>query len=106
MLKIASRTRSLVGRVASPLGASSFLPRADPAPTRMRFEVRAALRTATVWRVALVDPHIVCVDCGGRCHLLTSWPSDDPPIPGDVVAYRCEDCNDRWDVVVADPEEE
>lgn len=45
---------------------------------------------------------ITCVDCGGTCHLLT------PPIDdgsgyigfraGDVVAYRCEDCLDRWDV--------
>jgi hypothetical protein len=42
---------------------------------------------------------IVCVDCGGRCHRLTG----DPELgwaEGDVVAYRCEDCNDRWDLVL------
>ncbi|MGH9115036.1 MAG: hypothetical protein ACRDWW_04320 [Acidimicrobiales bacterium] len=43
---------------------------------------------------------ITCVDCGGRAHLLTTWPDDDPPQPGDVMAYRCEDCCDRWDLVL------
>jgi hypothetical protein len=43
---------------------------------------------------------ITCVDCGGRCHLLTTWPPDDPPRPGDVLVYRCQDCLDRWDVVI------
>ena len=54
--------------------------------------------------IALVpEPTIVCVDCGGRCHLLTQpdtkmamW------LPGDFVAYRCEDCLDRWDLVLPD----
>ena len=45
-------------------------------------------------------PTITCVDCGGVCHLL-SFP--DPDVPsgfraGDIVAYRCEDCLDRWDI--------
>ncbi len=44
---------------------------------------------------------IDCVDCGGRCHLL-SYPPDEGFVPGDVVAYRCEDCLDRWDIVVDD----
>ena len=43
---------------------------------------------------------IVCVDCGGRAHLLQTWPEDDPPRPGDVLVYRCEDCMDRWDVLL------
>jgi DNA-directed RNA polymerase subunit RPC12/RpoP len=43
---------------------------------------------------------IVCVDCGGVSHLLTTWPDDDPPIPGDILVYRCADCWDRWDVVM------
>jgi hypothetical protein len=50
---------------------------------------------------------IVCVDCGGRCHLL-SYAPEEGWLPGDVVAYRCEDCGDRWDVVLAvddDPDE-
>jgi hypothetical protein len=46
---------------------------------------------------------IDCIDCGGRCHLLTTWPEDDPPVPGDIVVYRCEDCLDRWDIVVPPP---
>lgn len=50
-----------------------------------------------------VDELITCVDCGGRCHLLTTWPDDDPPLPGDVIAYRCEDCLDRWDLVLPEP---
>ena len=46
---------------------------------------------------------IVCVDCGGRAHLLTYAPEDGAWQPGDIVAYRCEDCRDRWDLVL--PEE-
>ena len=42
---------------------------------------------------------ITCIDCGGRAHLL-----GDPPelgwAPGDLAVYRCEDCLDRWDLVV------
>lgn len=41
---------------------------------------------------AEVPEHIVCVDCGGRCHLLGA--------SGGLAVYRCEDCNDRWDVVL------
>jgi hypothetical protein len=47
-----------------------------------------------------VDRIITCVDCGGRAHLLT-----EPPEwgwqPGDLLVYRCEDCLDRWDVVIS-----
>lgn len=46
---------------------------------------------------------IVCVDCGGTCHLISYLP-DEGVEKGDVLAYRCEDCSDRWDVVW-DPEE-
>lgn len=53
-----------------------------------------------------IDEIITCIDCGGRAHLLTTWPDDDPPIPGDIMAYRCEDCLDRWDLVVPEPEED
>jgi DNA-directed RNA polymerase subunit RPC12/RpoP len=51
------------------------------------------------------DPTIVCVDCGGRAHLLTIL-DDEPVEPGDVIAYRCEDCGDRWDIVVPDEDDE
>ncbi|MEI8239861.1 MAG: hypothetical protein WCI22_10595 [Actinomycetota bacterium] len=50
------------------------------------------------------EPTIVCVDCGGRCHLLTAPREDDEWLPGDIVAYRCEDCRDRWDLVLPDEE--
>ena len=53
--------------------------------------------------VPMVPEAIVCVDCGGRCHLLSHAPPDEPFRPGDVVADRCEDCVDRWDLVVAAP---
>ena len=49
------------------------------------------------------DETITCVDCGGTAHLLTTWPDDDPPYPGDILAYRCADCLDRWDVVMPEP---
>lgn len=50
------------------------------------------------------DPEatIVCVDCGGRCHLLTYPREDGVWLPGDIVTYRCEDCLDRWDLVLPD----
>lgn len=51
-------------------------------------------------------PNIVCVDCGGRCHLLSAPPPDEGFVPGDVIAYRCEDCLDRWDVVVPDDDDD
>lgn len=51
------------------------------------------------------DPVIDCVECGGRCHLLNTWPPDDEPQPGDVMAYRCADCLDRFDVVLPDPDD-
>jgi len=47
---------------------------------------------------------IVCVDCGGRCHLLSYEPHEGWE-EGDVAAYRCEDCRDRWDLVLPDEEE-
>lgn len=45
---------------------------------------------------------IACVECGGTCHRLTQRPDDDPFRPGDVVAYRCPDCLERFDMVLAD----
>ncbi len=49
-----------------------------------------------------VPETIVCVDCGSTCHLLTHLDPEEPPEAGDVVAYRCEACNDRWDIVLDD----
>jgi hypothetical protein len=54
--------------------------------------------------VPIVDT-ILCVECGGIAHLLTGFPPDDPPRPGDVLAYRCEDCMERLDIVLEDYED-
>ena len=53
------------------------------------------------------DPEAVidCIDCGGRAHLVTR-PDDFGWHPGDLVTYRCEDCNDRWDLLLPDDEDE
>ncbi len=48
------------------------------------------------------EPTIVCVDCGGTCFLITPPNEDGTWYPGDVVAYRCQDCRDRWDLVLPD----
>ena len=48
---------------------------------------------------------ITCPDCGGVAHLLTRFHPEDPPEPGDVAAYRCEDCRDRWDMVLGDDDD-
>jgi hypothetical protein len=48
-----------------------------------------------------VDETITCVDCGGIAHLLTR-PPEWGWQPGDLLVYRCEDCLDRWDLVVLD----
>jgi hypothetical protein len=49
---------------------------------------------------------IVCVDCGGRAHLVQPDDAENPYVAGDVAVYRCEDCLDRWDVVVEDEDVE
>lgn len=51
----------------------------------------------------LVPDTIVCIDCGGTAHLLTRTDDTGRFWPGEIVAYRCEDCLDRWDLEV--PEE-
>lgn len=55
-------------------------------------------------QTAGVNPEveIVCVDCGGRCFLITPAREDGRWFPGDIVAYRCQDCRDRWDLVLPD----
>lgn len=50
-----------------------------------------------------IPSSIDCPDCGGPCGLL-SHPPEGGFQPGDVVAYRCRDCGDRWDVEVPEPE--
>ncbi len=52
--------------------------------------------------VPVFDETLDCVECGGTCHLLMGPGPDDEVLDGDVLAYRCADCNDRFDVVVGD----
>jgi hypothetical protein len=52
---------------------------------------------------ALAPEIITCIDCGGRAFLLTTWDPGTVPLPGDLTTYRCEDCRDRWDLII--PEE-
>lgn len=44
---------------------------------------------------------ITCVDCGGTCHRLAGEPELGWQV-GDLVVYRCQDCHDRWDLVVTE----
>ena len=48
-----------------------------------------------------IPTNVVCVDCGGTCHLI-SYEPDEGFTAGDVVAFRCEDCLDRWDIELTD----
>jgi hypothetical protein len=49
---------------------------------------------------------IVCVDCGGRCFRLTPDAEDGVWEIGEFVAYRCEDCLDRWDLELTDDDDD
>jgi hypothetical protein len=51
------------------------------------------------------EREIICVDCGGTAYLITPPREDDTWWPGDVVAYRCRDCLDRWDLVLPDDDD-
>lgn len=48
----------------------------------------------------LVSATIDCIDCGGTAHLITRPDDTGRFWPGDLVVYRCEDCLDRWDLIV------
>lgn len=50
------------------------------------------------------DAQITCVDCGGTCYPLGWHPGDGELEPGTVLPYRCNECNDRWDIVIGDDE--
>lgn len=47
---------------------------------------------------------ITCPDCLGTAHRISYRPHEGWE-PGDVVAYRCSDCLDRWDLEIPDPED-
>lgn len=48
---------------------------------------------------------ITCVECGGTAHLISYLPEEGSPEPGEALAYRCSDCNDRFDVIWEEEEE-
>ncbi|MDF1853202.1 MAG: hypothetical protein P1U85_20355 [Verrucomicrobiales bacterium] len=52
-----------------------------------------------------VPKTIVCVDCGETAHLI-SYPPEEGWAIGDYVAYRCRGCNDRWDLVVSEEDQD
>lgn len=63
--------------------------------------LRLAHRQTT--QVTRPKESIVCVDCGGTAHLITLPRHDEEGnesawLVGDIVAYRCSDCRDRWDL--------
>ena len=47
---------------------------------------------------------MTCLECQGKANLM-SFPPDGGFLSGDVVAYVCEDCGHRYDVVVPEPDE-
>ena len=108
-LNTASRTLSVVGLVASAGGATSRRPRNSPATTR----TAGRLRRRRCWRGG---PD--AARTGSRHHVHRLRRSGPPARrrrdvdpedadaerwqPGDIVTYRCEDCLDRWDLVLDD----
>ncbi len=51
-----------------------------------------------------VPETITCVECGGTAGRITPLPPDEGLLPGDVVAYVCPDCGQRFDIVLEDEE--
>lgn len=49
-----------------------------------------------------VPDTITCVECGGGAGRLTPVPEEEGFVPGDVVAYICPECGQRFDLVVED----
>jgi hypothetical protein len=47
---------------------------------------------------------MACLECQGTANRM-SFPPDEGFEPGDVVAYVCEDCGHRFDVVVPEEDE-
>ncbi len=45
---------------------------------------------------------IACMECGGECFLLYEIKPDDEYEGGDIVAYRCPDCRERWDMEITE----
>jgi Zn finger protein HypA/HybF involved in hydrogenase expression len=52
-----------------------------------------------------VPETITCVECGAAAGRLTPVPEDEGFLSGDVVAYACPDCGQRFDIVLEDEPE-
>ncbi|MGH8926822.1 MAG: hypothetical protein ACRDWH_00605 [Acidimicrobiia bacterium] len=46
---------------------------------------------------------IPCVDCDGILHLISLLAPDEPLEPGTFLAYRCDSCMERFDLVWEEP---
>lgn len=49
---------------------------------------------------------INCVECGGVAHLSSYLPDDEPLDDGFPLAYNCEDCNHRHDLIWVEDDED
>ncbi|MGI8516139.1 MAG: hypothetical protein ACR2NT_13640 [Acidimicrobiia bacterium] len=47
----------------------------------------------------IVPARLPCVDCDGTLHLLTVFEEELPVEPGEIIAYRCDSCLERFDIV-------
>jgi hypothetical protein len=52
-----------------------------------------------------IPEQFTCIDCGGVASRIGYLPPDEDPEPGVVIAYRCADCMERFDVVIEDDDE-
>jgi len=49
---------------------------------------------------------ITCVECGGIAHLSSYLPEDETFDDAYPIAYTCQDCNHRHDLIWADDKED
>jgi len=74
------------------------------APSRMRSSTD--MRAYRAYAGPMDTPtEITCPECQGTVHRV-SFPPEEGFEPGDVVAYVCEDCGARFDIVVEETEDE
>ncbi|HSL27151.1 MAG TPA: hypothetical protein VLA54_12805 [Acidimicrobiia bacterium] len=45
-----------------------------------------------------------CTDCDGTLHLISLLAPDELLEPGSVLAYRCDSCMERFDLVWEEPQ--
>ena len=103
-------------RLAHPIGGGAYrraapmlvgggqAPTASGSSNNAHQTIMAAVPVnGTRFRIVQAPTTIICVDCGGTCHLLAHPETEFQP--GDPVAYRCTDCMDRWDLVTPDEED-